>query len=80
VLGVTEDKSVQELQDKLLQAEREKEIISKAKEAEVKTGRIQRARLEAQIKELNTKIEKLEYELREKSQENKIASTRIREL
>jgi hypothetical protein len=39
-----------------------------------------KARYEAQIKELNQKMEKLESELREKTQESKIASSRLREL
>jgi hypothetical protein len=41
---------------------------------------LQKQRYEAQIKELNFKIEKLEQELREKTQESKIASSRLREL
>lgn len=61
-------------------AEKNKEILQKANETEVKSSRIQRARYEAQLKECNAKIERLEVELREKTQESKIASSKIREL
>ena len=42
--------------------------------------RVEKARCDAQIKEMNAKMEKLEIELREKTQESKIASSKIREL
>ena len=42
--------------------------------------RLEKARCDAQIKEMNAKMEKLEIELREKTQESKIASSKIREL
>ena len=74
------DKIIEELKDKLLQAEKNKEILQRSIESEVKSSRIGRSRLEAANKELNLKLEKLEQELREKTQESKIASTRIREL
>lgn len=77
---VDKDKTIEELKDKLLQAEKNKEIFQKATETEQKSSRLQRARYEGQIKELNGKIEKLEVELREKTQESKIASSKIREL
>lgn len=74
------EKMIFELQDKLTQAEKNKEIMQQAKESEEKKGRMAKSRYEAQIKELNFKIEKLEQELREKTQESKIASSRLREL
>jgi hypothetical protein len=40
------DKQIDELKDKLLQAERNKEILQKSNESEVKSSRIQRARFE----------------------------------
>lgn len=74
------EKMIFELQDRLTQAEKNKEIMATAKDVEAKSGRMAKARYEAQIKELNFKIEKMEQELREKTQESKIASSRLREL
>lgn len=74
------EKQIEELKDKLLTAEKNKEILMKASETDSKTMRMTKARYELQLKELNLKIEKLEGELREKTQESKIASSKIREL
>jgi hypothetical protein len=41
---------------------------------------LEKIRCDAQIKEMNAKMEKIEIELREKTQESKIASSKIREL
>jgi hypothetical protein len=41
------DKTIDDLKDKLLQAEKDKEILKKAQESEVKSGRLLRGKLEA---------------------------------
>lgn len=74
------NKQIDELTDKLLQAEKNKEILQKAAESEAKALRIAKARFAEKEKEMNAKMEKLEIELREKTQESKIASSKIREL
>lgn len=74
------DKVIEELKEKLLQAEKNKEILQKANDSEIKSSRVNKARNEALVKELNMKIEKLEQELRERNLESRIASTKIREL
>lgn len=74
------DKTIDDLRDKLLQAEKNREIIQQSRDSEAKAARLIKGKLDAQIKELNIKIEKLEQELREKTQETRIASTKIREL
>lgn len=79
-IELDKEKQIDELKDKLLQAEKNKEIMQSARDSEINKNRMMRSRYEAQLKELNAKIEKLEVELREKTQESKIASTKIREL
>ena len=41
--------------------------MQKSIESEIKTSRMTKAKMDAQIRELNTKLEKLENELREKT-------------
>lgn len=68
-VGAPEDKDqkILDLQDRLAQAEKNKDILTQAHETQAKTARQSKARYEAQIKELNAKIEKLEVDLKEKT-------------
>lgn len=74
------DKALEEHKEKLLTAEQNKEILVKAAETEKRAHKLTKAKYEAQLKEINAKVEKLEQQLREKEQESKIASSKLREL
>jgi len=74
------DKALEEHKEKLLTAERNKEILAKAAETEQRAHKLTKAKYEAQLKELNAKVERLEQQVREKEQESKIASSKLREL
>ena len=58
---------IADLKDKLLQAEKNKEILQKSADSATKSLRVEKARCDAAIKEMNAKMEKLEIELREKT-------------
>ncbi|CDW91577.1 UNKNOWN [Stylonychia lemnae] len=74
------EKLADELQSKLMQAERQREIAEKARDQEVKKSKKMTKQLQDQINQLQTQLEASQRQIREKEQEGRLASSKLREI